>query len=170
MTAIPFDSFIRMVAKGARREFERDKEVKPTAIMVNAAGELIIAPMAHIWRDDAATKDVVFAAIRAIAKEKHAVRCAFVSEAWALDSDDVGKDAVRAAFAAGSLADAPGRREVVQINAEDQHEGQRQNSMEIVRPAGRDPYLLALRLHETPIYSEGRGVGLLPATAAEGRA
>jgi hypothetical protein len=161
MTAIQFDSFIRMVAKGAAINFARDRCVQPIFICVDEGGNWTISEMGGIWGNDSASKDVVFAAARAIATEKKAVRCAFVSEAWALDAKEVGRDAVNLYLALGSLAQAPGRHELVQINAEDRTEGQRTGMMEIVRPEGLEPYLLKLRIEQYDM-SEGRGVGLLP--------
>jgi hypothetical protein len=166
MTAVTFDAFIRFAAKGAAINFARHKGVEPIFITVSETGDWQITALSFIWQDNADRKDIVFAAMRGIAKEKRAVRCAFISEAWALEGSN---ETVRHALAEGSLERVPGRREIVSIVAEDRSEGQRNAWMEIVRPDGRDPYLLTLHIEQ---FSEsyGRGVGLLPAETAAGHA
>lgn len=166
MPDIPFEAFIRMVAKNAATIFARTKSIAPVFITVDAEGHWVLTDMQRIWGNDAASKDKVFAFARAVAKEKRAVRCAWVSEAWTLSSStDPASIAMVKHWCenVGNLEHAPGRREVVQISAEDRLEGGRIAEMEIVRPEGQEPYLLTLRLLERFEFSKGREVGLLVA-------
>jgi hypothetical protein len=161
MSTIPLDAFIRAMAKAAKVNFDRHGTVEPMFVYVDAAGDHIVLSLAKVWNDD--DKEPAFAFARNAAQQAGATRCAFICEAWSLDSNDVGKPAVLKSLRNhGGLADVPGRREHIVIIAEDQTEPGRRGDMEVVRPVGRKPYLLALRI-EQYLASVGRAVGFLPA-------
>jgi len=160
---VPLDAFIRAMAKAAKLNFERSGGLTPMFIYVGADGTHNVLSLDKVWDDR--NKDPAFAVMRGAAKAAGATRCALVCEAWQLDGDDVGNAAVEQAWATqGSLKDLPGRREVIVIEAEDQTAPRLCGRMEIIRPEGRKPYVLALRI-DRPTTSEGRLVGMLPVPA-----
>lgn len=85
-------------------------------------------------------KDLTAATVRKIFKDVGAVRCAFISEAWILASDDTGK--MPKDYKMGDpIREHPDRKEVIIVTAEDNVGVSMMGRYAIIRPKGGKPTL-----------------------------
>lgn len=106
--------------------------------------------------------------MRALFAREGATQCAFVNEAWTVDVTTRAEHdrTMRWLAEHGSLADYPGRIEVVMFCAEDAEGGAVQARRRIVRPAGGKPRLGPLHVMDVRgVETSGPFVGMLPRRA-----
>ena len=147
------EEFVRRVSFYAEKIFNKMHVFRPMLHFVSATGE---AGIAAIIADD---KDGAAEAMRALLKEKLAVRVAFIDECWIKTFPlDASETEILHSYQIG-LRNDPKRIEALMITAEDANGKQIMAHRVIERPVGHKPYLAALQISDGP--TEGRFSNLL---------
>jgi hypothetical protein len=161
---IQLEAFIRNVARGAEKSFNRQGEHPPMFVGMNAQDEKVIFPIHEL-----PTKSAAALAMRIIAKEAKLVRCCLINEAWVLQQkyDPATDKPTIADFDRrypDGLEHAPGRVERLIFSGED-YSGSAMGWQDIIRPAGPvsrlRPYLGKLVV-ERWNFAEGLYATFLP--------
>ena len=127
---IPLDAFVRRISREVEHGFKVNDGSIPMMVWFAVMPSDEIAMLATLIENDD-DKDVVAAGMRAFFWEHKVTRYAMIAEAWGSKSSRPAED--------------PERIELVTIHAEDGLE-QIHAMREIVRPAGRKPYLAKLEI------------------------
>lgn len=128
-----------------------------------------VTTMYHYVRDDGEhgiftvpdfclDKDEFVLLARVIFEVERAICCVLIDEAWVVEY--ASEDQRRRIEQGASVADQPGRQEIVLIMGEDQ-DGICRGCMPIIRPKDAKPYLGPIEVSR-PENIEGRMVGVLP--------
>jgi hypothetical protein len=171
MTDVSLEAMLRRAAQEAEKMFNRIGEIQMYWLVdtIDEGPGVLVTPV--VGPKDVPTaviKSEIAARVREEFKEKNVTRYVMVHEAWCLKTDTAGKDARDAkdatlnaiADAGGLIANMPERLEFVTFIASDGHE-HLHGMREIIRPAGRKPYLGALDI-DRPRQIEGLFVNMLP--------
>lgn len=162
MTEVTLDAMVRRLSRVTEEIFHEKGEID-TCWLVDIPGEgqkLIASPVVvPPGVPPRVVKNHVACAMRELFEQLGVTRYAHAAECW-VGSEDAG-DTEEWIAEHGSLANFPGRREAIVINAEDG----RQILIAlrtIIRPAHGKPYLTKLEIEQTDDVT-GRFTGLLPA-------
>lgn len=151
------EQLVRIAARQAERLFKKQRQIHPLYHYVKADGsqQVFVPPP---W---CKTKDAMVALAKSVFETDEAVAYVFLNEIWQWHTETSRKEAEAALDrVGGTLANMPGRTEHVMMMGED-GQGMVFGTMQIHRPAGRQPYLGELKIDRPPAM-EGRMVGLLP--------
>jgi hypothetical protein len=165
---IPLEALLRRMSRIAEATFAKDGEIDPIWLVERASGEqhMFVSPIVASDSVDANDfKDVLAATAREMFAELAVVRYARATECWKSsnlgDGTSLEETARRYAAMGYTLANAPDRREVVVIDADDGREFL-QAHREILRPAHGRAYLGKLGEIMRPERARGRFLDLLP--------
>ena len=162
MTNVTLDAMMRRLSRVTEEIFQEVGEIE-TCWLVDIPGEgqkLIASPIiVPPGVSPGKMKNYVACAMRELFERLHVTRYAHAAECW-IGSEDAG-DTQEWIDEHGSLANYPGRREAIVINAEDGDQILFALRT-IIRPANGKPYLTKLEI-ERADDMVGRFTGLLPA-------
>lgn len=148
--------FVERASYGVEKIFKKRHILSPMVHMVCGDGSEAVIGI------DAPTKDLAAASIKWELAKADATRMCWMDECWMkyLKPDDDTAATIQR-FKEHGIRNEPDRVEAVMFAAEDAGGGVIMAHRLIERPAGRDPYLGALKISE-PQGIEGRFIGLLP--------
>jgi transcriptional regulator with XRE-family HTH domain len=152
--------FVTGCSEAAANVFQLRGHISPMWHCVTRAGEHMITP------SPSDNKDTAVALLRAAFELHDVVRYVFIDEAWQVNvTGRLGEDAealsARGRKLGGTLQDHPERVEVLLLAGEDETAGMCTARRVIIRPPHGKAYLGPLEI-DTPGFSEGRMIGLLP--------
>lgn len=135
--------------------FSESGQVLPMWLLEDEAGQIqpVLTPFG-----DSASKDAMIAAIRQAIRDHKAVRCGFMSEAWALIVKKGHPDFDNPTRIAPS--EHPDRREIVKLMVEDKDGGMLFAKLFILRPEHGKPSLSPISIEEGAERAGGRFTGL----------